>query len=102
MRRSRLKPKKTTYIQRQKTHPISKNKFSVCINCGTFTTNFEYLPNNKDRNYSALERAMIMRYGTPYITENGFYLKGLDICGPTCTKKFIATHKLELLEEITK
>jgi hypothetical protein len=105
MRRSRIKPKKITFVQKQKNHPKPKPLFNVCVNCGCSTDKFiESNPlmdliNGCQR--PALERAMIERYGLRH-PNTLVPLRVVYICGLTCIKTFIDNHKLELLEEITK
>ena len=104
MRRSKLKPRKTTFIQRQKSHKAPT--YNTCVNCGFNTNNFisdwdDLFDAGGDKTHHPFEQTIIKRYGQRHPSTH-IPLKVLFFCNHKCVLEFIARHQLDILEEITK
>lgn len=102
MKRSKIQPRYTTFRQKQKSHFTPK--YNACLQCGCNTEKtFSIL--GKEAEKDVLIAATIRRFGyDTNISTNSFpiFFKEVSFCGMGCLKRFIKSHKLDLLEEITK
>ena len=101
MRRSKLKPRKTTLIQRQKTHPAPT--YHTCVNCGMNTdkyiTDWDDIFFGQDQGRHPFEKVILRKYGQRH--PSGIPVAVMYFCSRKCTLSFIEQHKLDILEEIT-
>jgi hypothetical protein len=93
MRRSKIKPRYTTFTQKQKTHPAPT--YRACIYCGCNTNKFY---SELTKTLGALRIAAIHRFGVNHMA--GYKL--IFFCGISCFDNFVNSYKLDILEEITK
>lgn len=98
MKRSRIQPRYTTFRQKQKSHFAPK--YRACLQCGC-NANKCYSELGKEAEKDILVLTTIRKFGS-LTTAYSINYKVVYFCGSVCLKKFIQSHKLDLLEEITK